>query len=388
MKQLAWIILCGLLAGCQMTAEERQAQVANDLTIKANTLSAELEDKGLRYPNASFNAYLESLLNGMTTEAERRDYGLKVFLAADPMVNAFALPNGHIYINAGLFDPVENEAELAFVLAHEVEHVVAQHSVKSAQQRSKTIISAHVLDLMLFGTGLGYFPMVGELSTHSQAHELEADALGYQRWRKAGYQKADINTLFSRLNNGEVPRSGSFLAYQSHPDTDDRANALAALMSAGESESEASANWQQVVDDVRLISARLKVRRHHFNRAIATADQLPETRRDLILAQAHLGLAQHPKSAAREKAWLLDEDMEDWLEHFQAKRTTHLQQSEALLMGIPEGAEDYLSAQKTLGELYRVSGDKDAAKAQFERFLALSPDGAEAFYVKGLLKTL
>lgn len=135
-----------------------------------------------------------------------------VTLLNSPVHNAFAIPGGYIYTTRQLVALMNNEAELAGVLGHEVAHVVAQHAKKrqSAATRNTIIgILGTVLSGAVFGSGtvgkLGQqlFSQGSQLLTlkYSRGQETEADNLGIAYLRRAGYDPRAMSTVLQSLAN-------------------------------------------------------------------------------------------------------------------------------------------------------------------------------------------
>jgi len=124
--------------------------------------------------------------------------------------NAFAIPGGFVYVTRELVGLMNNEAELAAVLGHEVGHVAARHSAKrqqTAQQNALLGVLGQVLSGVIFGdSALGRIGQqisstVPQLATlkYSRSQELEADALGIRYLGSAGYDPRAMATLLESL---------------------------------------------------------------------------------------------------------------------------------------------------------------------------------------------
>jgi len=143
-------------------------------------------------------------------------------------LNAFALPGGFVFVNTGLIEATETEAELAGAMSHEIAHVTARHITRQAS-RGK-IVDFATLPMILMGGGAGVaarqasqllIPMT--FLRFSRAFETEADMLGLQYAYKAGYDPTAAIDLFERMlslqkrNPGIIPR-----AFSTHPMESDR----------------------------------------------------------------------------------------------------------------------------------------------------------------------
>ncbi len=137
-----------------------------------------------------------------------------VTLLNSPVNNAFAIPGGYVYVTRQLMALMNDEAELAGVLGHEVGHVAAQHS-KKRQSRATTNQILGVLGAVLGGAigdnggllgGLGGLLQnnsmrIAQLATlgFSRSQELQADQLGVQYLRSAGYDPLALSTMLASL---------------------------------------------------------------------------------------------------------------------------------------------------------------------------------------------
>jgi predicted Zn-dependent protease len=176
------------------------------------------------------------------------------------VVNAFALPGGYVYVTRGLLAHLDNEAQLAVVLGHEVAHVAARHSSKDAFKSAVVVAGlagaealgdelGGVAELVADAGGLG----AGLLMTrHSRDDERESDRLGVEYAVLAGYDAAEGAHFFAALERMSARESWfpSFLS--THPDPgrrEETVRALAAQMAAqvpGERRVERDAYLQRI----------------------------------------------------------------------------------------------------------------------------------------------
>ena len=133
---------------------------------------------------------------------------IEIFILKSNKVNAVAMQDGSIFITVGLLAQIENEAQLAFTLAHEISHVILKHNLESYNEVKQEVknykqSSENVNDV------------IERLSDYSKQKELEADSLGYTIFSKAGYDSDEAIKmlyvlLYSHLPFDELPFSSTF----------------------------------------------------------------------------------------------------------------------------------------------------------------------------------
>ena len=117
---------------------------AVELTVKDYHLietSEEMHDRfqrrGLRYSDRELEAWLQEIGNRLVPETTDFYQRYRFYLIRDPSPNAFALPDGQIYVHTGLIGRLENEAQLASLLAHEINHVAGHHGILAYRSQKK-----------------------------------------------------------------------------------------------------------------------------------------------------------------------------------------------------------------------------------------------------------
>jgi predicted Zn-dependent protease len=146
----------------------------------------------------------------------------------DPSINAFALPGGHVYVNSGLIAQADHENMLAGVMAHEISHVVARHSIKQMEKAQ----GINTLGAILLGNNpsgaqvlLGNVLAGGAMARFSRADEKQADDMGLQLMAAANYNPTGMLDMFRKLlaqENGRPNAVDRF--FIDHPLTQDRIN--------------------------------------------------------------------------------------------------------------------------------------------------------------------
>jgi len=146
-------------------------------------------------------------------------------------INGFSLPGGHVYVTTALLK-LANENELASVLAHEVGHVVARHSLRTLKKSQEYDEIAKSLGELTgiagdvgrdLGVALGQIIGAGLLTIHTRDEEREADFLGVRTMPAAGFDPQGMITMFQKLQRLEEQNSnllGSL--FSDHPDAEER----------------------------------------------------------------------------------------------------------------------------------------------------------------------
>jgi predicted Zn-dependent protease len=152
-------------------------------------------------------------------------------------VNAFALPGGFLYVNRGLLEAADNEAEVAGVIAHEISHVAARHGM---EQASKGELFNYLSIPLIFFGGIGGYAIRQGLGLavpltflkFSRGAEKEADRLGAQYMWAAGYDPNALITFFEKLQAKNKKKPGTLSKlFSTHPMTGDRITEVRELVS-------------------------------------------------------------------------------------------------------------------------------------------------------------
>ncbi len=243
------IALAGLavLAACTATPADRQvslnvpdAAVVNETTPLAQREHARiLASYGGVYENARLQSMIEKTVERLVAASERPDLKYRVTMLNSPAINAFALPNGHLYISRGLVALANDKAELASVLAHEMGHVIARHAAIREEQARQTAIIGTLVNEVLSDPQTGALALAKSkmtLASFSRAQEFEADGIGVGISARAGFDSFGASRFLTDMQrNADLktpgggapdPRALDFLS--SHPATPERVrNALA-----------------------------------------------------------------------------------------------------------------------------------------------------------------
>jgi predicted Zn-dependent protease len=239
-------LLALVVAGCALNPVTHRPELAvvsqsTELALGAEQAKAIQAGMGL-VAEGPLTAYVRAVGDRLAASSPRRDVPYAFHVVDTPEPNAFAIP-GHVYVTRGLLVLLNDEDELAGVLAHEVGHIAARHAV----QRLSRALPAGILTGVVSGvTGLAspilgsLFEAGGSLATeallapYSRDQEREADRVGQEIAAHAGFDPAALARSLATLERvealGDVAKKRpSFL--DSHPSTPERARTTAAYAS-------------------------------------------------------------------------------------------------------------------------------------------------------------
>jgi predicted Zn-dependent protease len=221
--------LAAMAATALLQAQEHKRQpftftnVDLKLLDQCAALEQQFENRALVYHSVDIENRLREIAGPMLPIGRMERVEWKFHVLRDPMINAFALPNGSIYINTGLLARAENDDELAGVLAHEVTHVVNRHGFIFNRSLRKKIVAMDIIGIaaswipagswgaaVAIAANMGQFAIVSEVYGYSRELEEEADQIGLERLQGTGRDPAQLIRMFElfdeRLEPEPVPR--------------------------------------------------------------------------------------------------------------------------------------------------------------------------------------
>ncbi len=213
------ITLLLVLTGCSVNPVTGEKQLSlipetRELAMGAEQYTPTQQTQGGQfYLDPELTLYVREVGQKLAQVSDRPDLPYEFVVLNSSVPNAWALPGGKIAVNRGLLTELDDEAQLASVLGHEIVHAAARHSVQRMQQGM--IISAGVAGLGLAmsdnewaGLIMGGAAVGAQLALaqYSQGDELEADHYGILYMKKAGYDPTaavELQELFLKLSEGQ-----------------------------------------------------------------------------------------------------------------------------------------------------------------------------------------
>ena len=173
-----------------------------------------------------WQSYINDIGQRIVAVSDRKDIKYQFKVIDSDQLNAFAAPGGFIYFYTGLIKEMDNEAELASVVAHEVSHVVGRHGIK----RLQTALGVALAYEIVFGDDQGAL-IAGAVNVgmgllfagYSRDNERESDEFGFHYMIKAGYDPNAMVSMFNILAEKGGGGQNSFeKLVSSHPETIER----------------------------------------------------------------------------------------------------------------------------------------------------------------------
>lgn len=396
------------VAGCVVTPAKPlteadhgygQSEDEHQLILRANRVEDELRRHGLLFRDPAVESYVQQVAARLIPPSAAQAAPFHFAVIRDPVVNAFALPNGGIYLTVGLMARLENEAQLAQVLSHEIAHVVQRHGLLGMRNRRATIITAQIMDLALFGTSIAYLPALGALAGYSQENESEADRIALEYMAHAGYSLKGAEQLFRVIQEVKPKESIWGSAYSSHPDNQKRAQDTREIINSGRLVSQVDGRVGQqeyhavrdrlIIENIQL---KLNVRQYELaaeaaDRALVEAPTSPQLH--YYRGEADRLRAEDPVAAAREHAWIHDKtNNAELVEEFRGRKTALLASAKLAYQQALKADPGFADAYRGLGLVAYAEGDKKTAREMLNRYLASGHDISDRRYINNIIGRL
>ena len=341
------------------------AETASNQTPRLWRLAAQeqtmLEQRGVVLHEASLSSYLQTVAERLWGQVSTDLSAPTVKVVMDTRMEAYAYPNGYCFLSTGILNQIENEDQLAMILAHEMVHYIRQHTA---------VLYDH-FQMSIHSTGLSYADQsqtAGGLAMKQKidAAECQADEEGLEMLRAAGYCETEVLSLMSNLLNS--------------------------LRDQGASEAVG-----RLENRITTMKARIGQARDSFSCTPAT-----ESSHDFFLSRIAPALIANAQSALTCGDWnQADQSISKFLVLKPEDARAYYLQGEVLRRrnngeGKNQCIESYIKAleidpgfplaHRALGELHFKAGRFQTAKPYFEAFLSLAPQDDAREYIKGYLR--
>jgi predicted Zn-dependent protease len=292
---------------------------------------------------------------------------LRVHIVRTPLFNASMAPNGMMQIWTGLMLRMENEAQLAAVIGHEIGHYVERHIVERLRDVKARTAFAQFLGIFRVVGAIGQIGVLASAFAYGRDQERTADRIGVALMHKAGYDTAEAPRVWANLRVETGAREGGGVErnplFASHPAPAERQETLAQLAQAAPGGVSNGEIWREKM-------------RPHLREWLF--DEIKRGQHEESLALMTRMMAQLPSSAdfayARGEIYRLrarGSDLDAALGDYQAAQRI--------------GAEPP-ETHRGLGLIYRLRKQEPQAKTSFERYLELAPNAADVMLIRSYME--
>lgn len=377
---LLLICLAAALGGCATTSlppvttanfsfEDDEKRLWNRSAEEQRALAR----SGVLYHDRELEQYLNQVARKLQPAEIYRSIPFQIAVVKNPYSNAFAYPNGMIYLHTGILARMENEAQLATLLAHEMTHATHRHQVREFRGvLNKSAVFASTRSLLGGVPGVGDLANVlGEIGTaaaisgHSRELEAEADQEGIKLVVKAGYNPHEAPKLFDHLKQElEESEQQEPFFFGSHPRLADRIDSYQAFLKgyANGGGLDNTELFRRKTTGVVIENAQMDFR----------AGRFPQARRS---AEKYIGIRPHDGRGY----YLLGEIAR---QQGDEKGLAEAQRQFQRAVTVDPG---YANAHKGLGLVYFREGKKAQAAKAFRAYLAKAPNAPDRSYIEDYL---
>lgn len=255
---LAAIAAIGLLVGCtdvdtgnpKLGADTVPVPAAAPRTTGVDSAAVRehkqlVEMFGGEYRSATTEKLLDDVLAKLAAASDTPTLPYKVSILNSPIVNAFALPSGRLYVTRGLLALANDTAEVAAVMAHEIGHITARHALQRAEIEKRSAVISQAAAVIADQNKSRSFQAYAQLTvaSFSRQQELEADQIGVRTIARAGYDPYAASRFLQSLGRSSAMHQSLFgqggggkpdmmSTHPSTPERIDRAIAEARQLSA------------------------------------------------------------------------------------------------------------------------------------------------------------
>ena len=336
---------------------------------RSDEQATRINASGFLYHDKELEEYINTVAKKLQPPAVYERIPFTVKIIRDPRLNAFALPNGAVYLHTGILASMDNEAQLATLLAHEMTHSTNRHSVRHLRDVKKK--SGWFASIFIATGGLGgvFLPVArASVSGYSRDLEREADKQGFLLMEKAGYDVSESVKLFEQLKR-EIEEENIEESYffSAHPRIVERIESYNELIAGRPVKARQGVKnaevFQARVKELLLDNARLDMEQGRYERAASGLQRYIERYPADAVAYYLQGEAKRQQGGAGHK-----------------KKAAALYRK---ALALDPGQCD---AHKMLGRMSYKAGDLVTAKEHLEKYLLLNPRASDRAYIEKYIR--
>lgn len=377
-----WLLLAGLAMGCSTPSGPIASCGSEELQIRADEQmlwqkseqeQRAFESNGLIYPDQTLEDYLNRI--AVKLQSQPADLKIRVKVIKDTHLNAFAYPNGMIYIYSGLLARMDNEAQLAAVLAHEITHCTQRHALRAFREaKDQPALLRAVQHTLSKNRGLkdmaGFMGISGAIagfSSHIRELEAEADRMGVELMVRAGYDPREALFIFDKMTSEMEQEGFEEPLLGSHPTVGQRVAHLQNLIDT-QCPQNGSATPKREIFLTKLVrlfldNAELDIRQGRFQAARSGVEKHLRIKTDDSRAYFLLGEIYRQRQQ--------DGDTLKALAFY----------DHAVSLD-----PNFAAPHKAIGLIHYKEGRRTLARKFFESCIQLAPDSPDKAYIQGYLR--
>lgn len=357
------------LPGWQMPARFSRPDAASDeggLWALMDREERRLRRSPFALRDPAFREYVQGIACRLAAE---HCADVRVHLIKTPLFNASMAPNGMMQVWTGLMLRVDNEAQLAAVLGHEIGHYLARHSIERLRDVKSRSGFAQVFGLFGVVGAIGQLGLVAGMHAYSRDHERAADAIGAKLMHAAGYDIREAAKVWQNLRSETSAQGGDPATrnplFASHPLADEREETLAKLAVQFPGGGNGEERWRKNVRPFLSQWLAEEVRRGQHEESLVLVTRMIKR----SPSDAAFLFARAEVYRARAQDGDLDSAHADY-------------RAAANLGGEPP------ETHRGLGFIYRQRNQPEDARNSFQRYLDLAPQAPDYLMIKSYLEEL
>ena len=361
--------------GAEFVPVESENADVRALMEQASEEQKLLEKSGILYRNTDLEAYLKRVAFRLDADAASRDGEFRIKMIKDPRLNAFTYPDGTCYIQTGILARLENEGQLAALLAHELAHFLNDHAVNGIRRLHRRS-GGDRSSLSVNGDGSAarvQMQRTSEFAWSDYHHtaEFEADREALKLMVRAGYDPYEAINLFGHLAE-EMDRENLHEPFTlgTHPRLQARVDKckeyLKTLGLEPLGSNDEKGIFEERIQDLMLENIGLDIQAGRFEQALTASEKYLARRPDDAKGHFLLGEIYRQLDPGGKKG---------------SKAESCYKQAITL-------DEDYADPYRALGLLYYKNGRGRQARPYLEASLDLAPRAPENAYVRHYLSRI
>jgi len=195
-------------------------------------VAGEVAKTSPRVQDAAVNQRIRNIGNRLVAGLPVKEFDYQFFVVQDATPNAFTIPGGKIYVHSGLIKMSSGDDELAGVIGHEIGHAFKRHPAKGLTRA----YGVEYISQLLFKDPTNKFKQMalqyakgGLLARYGREDEYEADTVGFQLSKQAGYNTSGLVSFLKKIRALEKQGSSPLAFLSTHPPTPERIARLEAM---------------------------------------------------------------------------------------------------------------------------------------------------------------